>query len=255
MSNSGLEDIMKAAFGGVTKMLTGMKYSQNFRALRLVVEEVLRDTLNSVSSYQELFDELSMKAEASHTTKHWVNNLILQVFLMMIFVRVEWEGDWALHLWAVKEMFPFFFTLGHINYAGYCRLLKDVVDMKDRNYKDDQGHKEETASQMAYDAKDRTTIHEKLELCIHPLKHDEHPQGLVNIVTGKMNPDTGKLIYLLMPGKVYKWRDQICKPTMRKQTLSFHTKLFTLLPKPRRIKVISDDTDVFVLLAHYYHMR
>ncbi|KAK3880168.1 hypothetical protein Pcinc_011069 [Petrolisthes cinctipes] len=106
MSNSGLENIMKAAFGGVTKMLTGKNYPQNTRALRLVVEEVLRDTLSSLSSYQELFDELSMKAEASRTTKHWVNNLILPVFLMMIFVWAEREGDWALHLWAVKEMSP-----------------------------------------------------------------------------------------------------------------------------------------------------
>ncbi|KAK3880169.1 hypothetical protein Pcinc_015301 [Petrolisthes cinctipes] len=70
------------------------------------------------------------------------------------------------------------------------RLQKDIADMKDRNFKDDQGHKEEMASRMAYDEKDRTTIREKLELCIHPLKPDEHPQGLVNIVTGKMNPDT-----------------------------------------------------------------
>ncbi|KAK3889054.1 hypothetical protein Pcinc_006930 [Petrolisthes cinctipes] len=70
------------------------------------------------------------------------------------------------------------------------RLLKDVADMKDRNFKDDLGHKEETVSRMAYDEKDRTTIREKLELCIHPLKLIEHPQGLVNIVTRKMNPDT-----------------------------------------------------------------
>ncbi|KAK3889055.1 hypothetical protein Pcinc_006931 [Petrolisthes cinctipes] len=119
MSNSGLEDIMKAAFGGVTKMLTGKNYPPNTRALRLVVEEALRDTLSSVSSYQELFDELSMKAEASRTTKQWVNNLILPVFLMMIFVRAERESDWALHLWAVKEMIPYFFASGHINYARY----------------------------------------------------------------------------------------------------------------------------------------
>ena len=67
MSNSGLEDIMKAAFGGVAKMLTGKKYPQNTRALRLVVEEILRDTLYLVDSYH---DKLFKMAEASHTSKH-----------------------------------------------------------------------------------------------------------------------------------------------------------------------------------------
>jgi hypothetical protein len=31
MSNSGLENIMKAAFGGVAKMLTGKKYPQKYK--------------------------------------------------------------------------------------------------------------------------------------------------------------------------------------------------------------------------------
>lgn len=43
---------------------------------------------------------------------------------------------------------------------------------------------------MAYDEKHRTTIRDKLMLYVHPLKPDEHPQGLVNIVTGRMNPET-----------------------------------------------------------------
>ena len=266
MSNSGLEDIMKAAFGGVAKMLTGKKFPQNTRALRLVVEEILRDTLNSVNSYQDLLDELFTKAEASRTSKHWVNNLILPVFLIMIFVRAEREGDWALHLWAVNEMIPYFFASAHIHYAWYglvylrsmekvngkilekfmegdhvqhhtqgiwngmwtdmyiettfmryghgprgltgitmnqsavsrwalslhtcSRLLKDVADMKDRNYKDDQMHKEEMPSRMAYDEKDRKAVREKLKLCINPLKPEEHPLPLVNIVTGRINPET-----------------------------------------------------------------
>jgi hypothetical protein len=67
MSNSGLEDIMKAAFGGVAKMLTGKKYPQNTRALRLVVEEILHDTLYLVDSYHELLDKLLKMAKASHT--------------------------------------------------------------------------------------------------------------------------------------------------------------------------------------------
>ena len=40
--------------------------------------------------------------------------LVKLVFMMMmIFVRAEREGDWPLHLWAVREMLPYFFAAGH----------------------------------------------------------------------------------------------------------------------------------------------
>jgi hypothetical protein len=118
MRNSGLEDIMKAAFSGVAKMLTSKKYPQNTRALRLIEEEILRDTLYLVDSYHELLDKLFKMAEASRTSNHLVNNLILPVFLM-IFVRAERKGDWPLHLWAVDKMIPYFFASAHIHYAQY----------------------------------------------------------------------------------------------------------------------------------------
>ena len=38
MAGSGLEELMKAAFGGVTLMLTGKNFSQNTRVLRILVE-------------------------------------------------------------------------------------------------------------------------------------------------------------------------------------------------------------------------
>ena len=36
MAGSGLEELMKAAFGGVMKMLTGKNFPQNTRALRSI---------------------------------------------------------------------------------------------------------------------------------------------------------------------------------------------------------------------------
>ena len=42
MSNSGLEEVMNSIFAGVPKMLSGKKFPQNMRALRLVTEELLR---------------------------------------------------------------------------------------------------------------------------------------------------------------------------------------------------------------------
>lgn len=70
------------------------------------------------------------------------------------------------------------------------RLLKDVADMKHWNYKDDQRQKGEMLPRMAYDEKVRTAAREKLKLCIHSLKLEEHPQGVVNIVTGRINLET-----------------------------------------------------------------
>ena len=49
LTNTGLVEIMKAAFGRVEKMLLGKKYfPQNVRALRMVVEELLRPWTTSV---------------------------------------------------------------------------------------------------------------------------------------------------------------------------------------------------------------
>ena len=63
--------------------------------------------------------ELKAKASKSRTAKYWVENLILPVLLMLIFIRAEQEGEWALHLWAVNEMIPHFFAARHIHYARY----------------------------------------------------------------------------------------------------------------------------------------
>ena len=50
MANTGLKDIMKAAFGGVPSMLSGEKFLQNARAFRIVVEELISCTVKNASS-------------------------------------------------------------------------------------------------------------------------------------------------------------------------------------------------------------
>ena len=42
LAESGLSDILSEVFGGVPKMLSGKKFPQNVRALRMLAEEVLR---------------------------------------------------------------------------------------------------------------------------------------------------------------------------------------------------------------------
>ena len=120
MADSGFENILQAAFGGVAKMLSGKNFPQNMRALRLVAEELLRDIISTMEpsqGYDDLMLVLDSRSEQSRTSKVWVDNLIKPVLIMMMFVRAEREADWPLHLEAVRQMIPYFFSAGHFNYA------------------------------------------------------------------------------------------------------------------------------------------
>ena len=117
MANSGLEDILSTSFGGVIKMLAGKKFPQNYRAFRLLTEELLRDLISESTSHDDLMLELERRALASRTTRLWLDSFVKPTFIMMLFVRAEREGDWSLHLWCVTQMLPYFFAAGHINYA------------------------------------------------------------------------------------------------------------------------------------------
>ena len=121
MQGSGLSEILESTFAGVTKMLSGKKFPQNIRAIRLVLEELLRSTMSdgSISTMEELLTRLDHAASASNTSKLWVDCFIRPVFIMMLYVRAEREGDWPLHLVAMKQMLPYFFASGHVNYARY----------------------------------------------------------------------------------------------------------------------------------------
>ena len=132
MRNSGLEDLLKSAFGGVDKMLSGKNFPQNFRALRMVVEAILGDSIGEMINDGELMEFLEHASQESRTSKLWIDNLIKPVQLMMLFVRAEREGDWPLHLYAVEKMIPLFFAAGHHNYARYglC-YLNDMKKLPD----------------------------------------------------------------------------------------------------------------------------
>lgn len=119
MANTGLEAIMNVTFGGVAKMLIGKKYPQNVRALRMVVEELLRGVLGSEQpqTHEQLMQVLEDRSEQSRTTRLWVDNLIKPVMIMMLFIRAEREAEWPLSLLATKLMLPYFFSAAHFNYA------------------------------------------------------------------------------------------------------------------------------------------
>ena len=119
MAHSGLDDILSSAFGGVEKMLSGKNFPQNFRALRMVVEELLGSYIADIYTADELETFLLEISKGSKTSKVWVDCLFKPVLLMMLYVRAEREGDWARHLYAVSKMLPYFFSAGHQHYARY----------------------------------------------------------------------------------------------------------------------------------------
>ena len=140
---------MKSAFGSVSKMLSGKAFPMNVRALRLVLEEILSSYIGEISSYNDFDKFLDETALRSRTAKHWTNNFIRPVLLMMLFVRSEREGDWPLYLYACWQMLPYFFAAGHTNYARYgsyylqniqgqgCFLKgKNVIHLQDGRWND-----------------------------------------------------------------------------------------------------------------------
>ncbi|XP_046577679.1 uncharacterized protein LOC124285478 [Haliotis rubra] len=119
MAGSGLSDILESSFGSVANMMSGKRYPQNLRALKILVEELLRNVLTEVSTPDDLFSILEERARQARTTRLWLDMLIKPVLLMLQFVRAEKEADWPLHFLAVKLMMPYFFAAGHQNYARY----------------------------------------------------------------------------------------------------------------------------------------
>ena len=100
MADCGLSEILESTFGGVTKMLSENKFPQNMRALRLLVEELMRQLFSKkeLTRYGDMNSVLENISEQSRTAKLWVDCLIKPVSIMVVYVRAEREADWPLHL-------------------------------------------------------------------------------------------------------------------------------------------------------------
>ena len=121
MAESGISDILSGVFGGVPKMLSGKKFPQNVRALRMMTEVVLQIIMEDRPNMDAdgLMTILNATANQSRTSKLWIEVLIKPVLLMMAYIRAEREGDWILHLTTFRKMLPYYFAAGHVNYARY----------------------------------------------------------------------------------------------------------------------------------------
>lgn len=68
-------------------------------------------------------------------------------------------------------------------------IVQDVSEMGNENHQVPVTvHKEEMPARKKTDAADREKLRERLITCIDPLNPDDHPDQLVNIVTGKLAP-------------------------------------------------------------------
>ncbi len=66
------------------------------------------------------------------------------------------------------------------------QLMEDLAELRGESdeYSIKDSHKEEAASRISSDKKDREALKRKLEMCIHPLKPELHPEQLVNVANG-----------------------------------------------------------------------
>ena len=75
IGNSGLEEVLKAALGGVTRMMIGKNFPQNTRALLMVAEELFQPIISRAESHEDLVSILEKEATKSRTAKVWVDFL------------------------------------------------------------------------------------------------------------------------------------------------------------------------------------
>lgn len=121
-----------------------LKNNQGDEELPLDTEDQLLKLINSCKSsistsdkslvtyFGQLYDNLSnimptferfckQASEKSKLFMFW-KMYIDVVLLLLRFIRAERDGCWELHLQAVSEMIPYFFSMDRINYARYMSI-------------------------------------------------------------------------------------------------------------------------------------
>ena len=76
-------------------------------------EKVSMPFINESTTEHEFNQTLQSLKNDSKLAEHWITNLIIPVFLIMLYIRAEREGDFSLHLYACHQMVPYFFAASH----------------------------------------------------------------------------------------------------------------------------------------------
>ena len=86
--------------------------------------------INESTTEHEFNQTLQSLKNESKLAGHWITNHIISVFLIMLYIRAEREGDFSLHLYACHRIVPCFFAASHWNYARdsivYLRTMENL---------------------------------------------------------------------------------------------------------------------------------
>ena len=91
MADIGIVEILCVAFGGVLKILSGKKFPQNVRAVRMLVEELCRCLFgkNSFHNMDDMLQEVDAISVESKTSQRWVDSLIKPIFAILKYIRTK----------------------------------------------------------------------------------------------------------------------------------------------------------------------
>ena len=104
--------MVEKCFGGAEKILSGEKFSMNVKSPCFAMLELLRDYVGEMKSFQDLAHFLDACSLKNMFSRHWVDNLIRPVMLIMMNVCAEHEGDFSLRLQACYKTMLYFFAAG-----------------------------------------------------------------------------------------------------------------------------------------------
>jgi hypothetical protein len=128
MQGSGLEELLNAAFKGVSNMLSGKAWPKALRAIRMVVTSLLEDQPADNFSSPQAFENMLEALREQPTGRLWIDCLIVPCIILHLYIRAERERNWHLHLYCLKRMICYFFSAGHWHYARY--ILWHVLEME-----------------------------------------------------------------------------------------------------------------------------
>ena len=126
MKGTGAEELVGAAYSGLTSIFSGKAWPKAMQAFRMVTAALLHDFLQTGEKSHDDIVAYLEKAREHPIGKLWVDCFIQPTMLAHQFLRAESEGDWLLQQHCLKMMLPYFFSAGHIimhdTSPGTCRI-------------------------------------------------------------------------------------------------------------------------------------
>ena len=119
MRCTGLEDLVRAAYGGIAGIMNGKAWPKAMRAFRMVVAALMHDFLQEGDKSHTDIVTFLESTRTHPTGRLWTECFIIPTMLAHQNMRAEREGDWILQQHCLKRMLPYFFVAGHHHYARY----------------------------------------------------------------------------------------------------------------------------------------